>query len=221
MPRRPPPTSLRLVQGPLPSRAEPKHTLPSFPRPVVVPNDVSRAGGHGHAYGHNNPTPTPRHAMRTPSSGGSVYSSEASMMGDVNINGASGKVGRPQLQPRRRSTEHGLEGSGLTLPFLPSSSASSASSPITGSGSVSSANTSPLTNSLSQSHSRRQIRHASSSASLSSQCSTSSGGLGDDEGRYERVPEPVRGPWDHSRAVSLSFDVGSVLALPKPVAISP
>ncbi|KAH8102884.1 hypothetical protein BXZ70DRAFT_756981 [Cristinia sonorae] len=37
LPRRPPPTALRLVQGPLPSRARPKHTLPSLPRPAFHP----------------------------------------------------------------------------------------------------------------------------------------------------------------------------------------
>ncbi|KAJ7168085.1 hypothetical protein C8R43DRAFT_983035 [Mycena crocata] len=34
MPRRSPPTSLRLVQGPVPPRSTPKHTLPSVPRPT-------------------------------------------------------------------------------------------------------------------------------------------------------------------------------------------
>ena len=34
MPRRPPPSPLRLVEGPLPSRRQPKHTLPSVPRPA-------------------------------------------------------------------------------------------------------------------------------------------------------------------------------------------
>ncbi|KAI0085429.1 hypothetical protein BDY19DRAFT_446811 [Irpex rosettiformis] len=37
MPRRNPPTPLRLHQGPLPSRTQPKHTLPSVPRPTFVP----------------------------------------------------------------------------------------------------------------------------------------------------------------------------------------
>lgn len=37
MPRRPPPTPLRLVQGPLPLRSKPRHTLPSVPRPTYVP----------------------------------------------------------------------------------------------------------------------------------------------------------------------------------------
>lgn len=34
MPRRLPPTPLRLHNGPLPARGKPKHTLPSLPRPV-------------------------------------------------------------------------------------------------------------------------------------------------------------------------------------------
>jgi hypothetical protein len=37
MPRRSPPTPLRLYQGPLPLRSKPKHTLPSVPRPTFVP----------------------------------------------------------------------------------------------------------------------------------------------------------------------------------------
>lgn len=37
MRRRGPPSSLRLFQGPLPPRSHPKHTLPSFPRPVFRP----------------------------------------------------------------------------------------------------------------------------------------------------------------------------------------
>ncbi|KAJ7684743.1 hypothetical protein DFH06DRAFT_1156500 [Mycena polygramma] len=34
MPRRAPPSSLRLVQGPVPPRSVPRHTLPSVPRPT-------------------------------------------------------------------------------------------------------------------------------------------------------------------------------------------
>lgn len=37
MPRRPPPSALRLVQGPLPPRYVPKHTLPSLPCPAFQP----------------------------------------------------------------------------------------------------------------------------------------------------------------------------------------
>ncbi|KAG2158064.1 uncharacterized protein EDB93DRAFT_743153 [Suillus bovinus] len=36
-PRRAPPSALRLVQGPLPPRAAPKHTLPSLPCPAFRP----------------------------------------------------------------------------------------------------------------------------------------------------------------------------------------
>ncbi|KAJ7470376.1 hypothetical protein FB451DRAFT_335911 [Mycena latifolia] len=36
MRRRSPPTSLRLVQGPVPPRSVPKHTLPSVPRPTFA-----------------------------------------------------------------------------------------------------------------------------------------------------------------------------------------
>ncbi|TCD68227.1 hypothetical protein EIP91_011296 [Steccherinum ochraceum] len=45
LPRRPPPSALRLVQGPLPHRARPKHTLPSLPRPAFYPKiHVPRTG---------------------------------------------------------------------------------------------------------------------------------------------------------------------------------
>jgi len=37
MPRRPAPSPLRLVDGPLPRRGKPKHTLPSIPRPAFHP----------------------------------------------------------------------------------------------------------------------------------------------------------------------------------------
>jgi len=37
MPRRPPPSSLLLVKGPTPARAEPKHRLPSVPQPTFYP----------------------------------------------------------------------------------------------------------------------------------------------------------------------------------------
>ena len=37
MPRRAPPTPLRLYQGPLPPRSRPKHTLPSLPCPTFRP----------------------------------------------------------------------------------------------------------------------------------------------------------------------------------------
>ncbi|KAI6151043.1 hypothetical protein BKA82DRAFT_1000921 [Pisolithus tinctorius] len=37
MPRRPPPSALRLFHGPLPPRSEPKHRLPSVPSPTFYP----------------------------------------------------------------------------------------------------------------------------------------------------------------------------------------
>ncbi|KAG0706380.1 hypothetical protein DFH29DRAFT_798435 [Suillus ampliporus] len=37
-PRRPPPSSLRLVQGPLPPRSTPKHALPCLPCPAFQPD---------------------------------------------------------------------------------------------------------------------------------------------------------------------------------------
>ncbi|KAK0448375.1 uncharacterized protein EV420DRAFT_856457 [Desarmillaria tabescens] len=37
MPRRAPPTALRLVPGPAPPRNAPKHTLPAVPRPTFYP----------------------------------------------------------------------------------------------------------------------------------------------------------------------------------------
>ena len=40
MPRRPPPTSLKLRHGPLPARGEPKHTLPSLPHPIFCPTNI-------------------------------------------------------------------------------------------------------------------------------------------------------------------------------------
>lgn len=39
-PRRAPPSALRLVQGPLPPRATPKHTLPSLPCPAFRPDAI-------------------------------------------------------------------------------------------------------------------------------------------------------------------------------------
>ncbi|KAJ8593898.1 hypothetical protein M405DRAFT_785325 [Rhizopogon salebrosus TDB-379] len=50
MPRRPPPSSLRLVQGPLPPRTAPRHTLPSIPCPAFQPEAMLPRG----------PAPSPR-----------------------------------------------------------------------------------------------------------------------------------------------------------------
>ncbi|KAF9504294.1 hypothetical protein BS47DRAFT_1490222 [Hydnum rufescens UP504] len=37
MPRRPPPSPLRLCNGPLPPRGAPRHKLPDLPRPIFIP----------------------------------------------------------------------------------------------------------------------------------------------------------------------------------------
>ncbi|KAE9407042.1 hypothetical protein BT96DRAFT_174173 [Gymnopus androsaceus JB14] len=37
MPRRGPPSPLRLAEGPTPPRSAPKHTMPSMPRPTFCP----------------------------------------------------------------------------------------------------------------------------------------------------------------------------------------
>ncbi|KAH8108450.1 hypothetical protein DFH11DRAFT_1862394 [Phellopilus nigrolimitatus] len=108
MPRRQPPTSLRLVEGPLPMRGQARHTLPSVPRPALVSVNVSRS-----------------------------------------LNWSSSARSEPRAAV-------------LSPPGL--------------------------------SHAGRGVGAGS---------------------------PPVRGPWDHSRVVSLPIDVGSVLPLPKPVAISP
>lgn len=41
MPRRSPPSSLRLVSGPIPTRGQPKHTLPVAPQPTFYPKPSS------------------------------------------------------------------------------------------------------------------------------------------------------------------------------------
>ncbi|KAH7927737.1 hypothetical protein BV22DRAFT_257471 [Leucogyrophana mollusca] len=124
MPRRSPPTALRLVQGPLPPRSQPKHTLPSIPIPAFHPADSLLRG----------PTPPPR--TRRP---GHTYMISAEL---------------PPLD--------------LSSICRPSSSCSS----------------SPTSSPISASSGKR-----------------------------------IRGPWDHSSSISLQFDVDSLLALPKPVAV--
>lgn len=182
MPRRPPPSSLRLHKGPVPSRGGAKHTLPSVPRPVVIPSDVSRATS-------SRPAPHSRQSSvatsLSPSSSASisVYSSPEQ------------ELNNPWGRPYRRSTERALESSGLGLPPLPNSSSPS-----------------------------RSRRGSSSNSSLvSTPVSSGSASQSQSSEVFEQQEQPQfrRGPWDHSRAVSLPFDVGSVLALPKPVAISP
>ncbi|KAJ7236712.1 hypothetical protein B0H12DRAFT_1139852 [Mycena haematopus] len=53
MPRRSPPTSLRLVQGPVPPRSVPRHTMPSMPRPTwCQPTAVARGPSPRPQAGH-------------------------------------------------------------------------------------------------------------------------------------------------------------------------
>ncbi|KAG7092183.1 hypothetical protein E1B28_008552 [Marasmius oreades] len=54
MPRRSPPTALRLASGPTPPRNTPKHTMPSVPRPAFYPQAAVPRG----------PSPTPRHKSK-------------------------------------------------------------------------------------------------------------------------------------------------------------
>ncbi|KIK63764.1 hypothetical protein GYMLUDRAFT_40829 [Collybiopsis luxurians FD-317 M1] len=46
MPRRGPPSPLRLAQGPTPARSVPKHTMPSVPRPVFTPPMIVSRGAN-------------------------------------------------------------------------------------------------------------------------------------------------------------------------------
>ncbi|KAI0057131.1 hypothetical protein BV25DRAFT_1785881, partial [Artomyces pyxidatus] len=110
MPRRPPPTSLRLIDGPLPPRGRSKFTLPSLPRPIFNPPSTAPRG----------PVPRAR-----------------------------------QLPTERRS--------------------------VSPQGSV----------------------------QLGSPSPSSPGG-----GKL------ARGPWDHSQSIAVPFDVASVLAAPKPAAVT-
>ncbi|KAJ7771802.1 hypothetical protein B0H16DRAFT_1514779 [Mycena metata] len=84
MRRRSPPTSLRLVQGPVPPRSVPRHTLPSVPRPTFAqPATVVRGPTPRQQALHNEdpvlaakfdslpailipPTPTSRGSLRGP-----------------------------------------------------------------------------------------------------------------------------------------------------------
>ncbi|EIW85355.1 hypothetical protein CONPUDRAFT_162563 [Coniophora puteana RWD-64-598 SS2] len=50
MPRRAPPSALRLVQGPIPPRSQPKHVMPCLPPPAFCPEEAMPRG----------PSPPPR-----------------------------------------------------------------------------------------------------------------------------------------------------------------
>lgn len=156
MPRRPAPSSLILHKGSLPMRGQPKHTLPSVPRPTFAPSIASSTTSR-------NVLPDVAASVVPPTS---MYSLPA---GNVSVNSVysarSFSSSEFSLsQPTRRSIERDL-----VLPHL-----------------------SPSPSPMSPS--------------------------------YSPVPSPrriVRGPWDHSRAVSLPIDVDAILTPPKPVAISP
>ena len=140
MPRRQPPTPLRLHVGPLPARGKPKHTMPSLPRPAF-----------------QGPLPT------------------------VN----AGPV------PRTRMTHTELPV--LVIPDLSAPSALATAATATA-----------LDPSLSW-------NSWSGPSSPTSAASTAS---------RKRSREFIRGPWDHSGAIHVPFDVGAVLPPPMPAAIN-
>lgn len=152
MPRRPAPTSLLLHKGALPTRGQPKHTLPSVPRPTFAHPIVSSSTSR-------NVLPE----VTVPTASSSLYSLPA---GNVSVSSVYSTKSFSSsefslTQPTRRSIERDLVLGNFSYSSTPSPSPS---------------------------------------------------------------PSPrkaVRGPWDHSVAVSLPIDVDAVLALPKPVAISP
>ena len=141
MPRRQPPTPLRLHVGPLPARGKPKHTMPSLPRPAF----------HGPA-----PTVAP----------------------------TAGPV------PRARMTH-------TDLPVL------AIPEPSTSGFSALAAPTAPTTTT--------EGNTWSGPSSPTSAASTAS---------RKRSREFIRGPWDHSGAIHVPFDVGAVLPPPMPAAIN-
>ncbi|THH04814.1 hypothetical protein EW145_g5243 [Phellinidium pouzarii] len=168
MPRRPPPTSLRLVQGTLPPRGYVRHTLPSVPRPVLVPRDVSRTSSWCATETHT------KQRLPLSASADPTYSSAHRYTSSADSNSYA-------VHSLRRSSGHGLNNStfgGMGEGSTPST----ATSVEMGTGRSSpSPSTTPSTG-----------------ASMS--------------------PPSMRGPWDHTYTASLSIDVDSVLALPKPVA---
>ncbi|KAI8998897.1 hypothetical protein BD414DRAFT_476364 [Trametes punicea] len=152
MPRRSPPTPLRLHTGPLPPRGQPKHTLPSLPRPAF----------HGPTpSAHSGPVPRARMAH----------------------------TDLPALVIPEPTTVPGLPG--VCGGPLETAGAGGMSSP-TSAGSVS-------TSTLMSGGGRSSLESGR---------------------RRKRSRECVRGPWDHSGAIQVPFDVGAVLPPPKPVAVN-
>ncbi|OSD02791.1 hypothetical protein PYCCODRAFT_1467480 [Trametes coccinea BRFM310] len=146
MPRRSPPTPLRLHTGPLPARGKPKHTLPSLPRPAF----------HG-------PHPLTLDTTSKPVPRARMTHTELPALAIPE----SGLAGLP-----------GLYGSALEMGM-----GSAGPSSPTSAGSASSGRATP-------------------------------------ESGKKRSREWVRGPWDHSGAIQVPFDVGAVLPPPRPVAIN-
>ncbi|KAI0670654.1 hypothetical protein C8Q78DRAFT_1079595 [Trametes maxima] len=153
MPRRSPPTPLRLHNGPLPARGKPKHTLPSLPRPAFCGPAPQQ---------HTGPVPRARMlhtelpALAIPDPATGLPSGIPGLFGGA-MESASG-------------------------PSSPTSAASSASSSSYGYGSAGT-------------------------------------GMGSGVPR-KKSREFVRGPWDHSGAIHVPFDVGAVLPPPRPAAIN-
>ncbi|KAI0646789.1 hypothetical protein C8Q79DRAFT_587086 [Trametes meyenii] len=161
MPRRSPPTPLRLHNGPLPARGKPKHTLPSLPRPAFCGPAPSQHAG-----------PVPRARMQH-------TELPALVIPDPTTAGLpSGVV--PALF-------------GAMAMAMAMESASGPSSPTSAASSVSSA--------YGYGHGH--------------------GGAGTGAGvPRKKSREFVRGPWDHSGAIHVPFDVGAVLPPPRPAAIN-
>jgi len=160
--RRLPPTSLHLIQGPLPVRSKPKHTLPSLPRPAFYPKvHVPKDG----------PEVRARRKARDV-----VLVDEHRPHGDFPVQVAL------QLSTRLRSN----------------SSRRSSLDSTSSEGSSSSGNSSPV----SEAESFHNVPTSPSVYALLEQ-------------------KFVRGPWDHSGAIRVPFDVNAVLAPPRPVAVNP
>ncbi|KAM5531810.1 hypothetical protein V8D89_014509 [Ganoderma adspersum] len=144
MPRRSPPTPLRLHVGPLPPRGMPKLTMPSLPRPAF--------------YG---AAPT--------------------------LNTSTGAIPRPRM----------------THTELPSLVIPDPVAPTTANGSFSAALTAAAL----------ENQAWSGPSSPTSAESTRSA-------TRKKSREFARGPWDHSGAIRVPFDVGAVLPPPRPAAIN-
>jgi len=160
--RRPPPTALHLVSGPLPPRNKPKHTLPSLPRPAFYPKaHKPKDGAEARAR---------RKAKDV------TLVEEHLTYQDV----------QPIIIPSFSSSLRSHNGSTASLDSSSDGSSSGNSSPVSEAGSFHHYHSAP---------SPVSYRFADQKA--------------------------VRGPWDHSGAIRVPFDVNVVLAPPRPVAVKP